>query len=382
MNKPIRILSLNMDILAEIDNYESMFFNRSWYDVGTIELRINRHIKYANTLLKDNLILIGTDLNKVFIIKHREIELDESGKVTENWLIKGYSLKSIIAQRITIPPANNAYDIKTGTAETVMKYYVYQNLVNPINSKRKIPHLLIETDQQRGIQLSYSTRFKNLAEDMNILSLSSKLGWDVTLDLKNKKWIFDVMEGRNLTVGQSVNPPVIFSPQFESLKSLHYTESELNYKNLAIVAGQGEGVDRRIIEVGDYTSTKRHEVFIDARDIAEVDENQQLISQEKITEALVDRGKQQLKEFMQEEYLEGQVLTNSPFEYQKDYDLGDFITIQNSDWNISMDAQITDIKEIYETTGFSIEATFGNNRPTLIQKIKQEFNQISGEVRK
>jgi len=178
-----------MDILAEIDNYESMFFNRSWYDVGTIELRINRHIKYANTLLKDNLILIGTDLNKVFIIKHREIELDASGKITENWLIKGYSLKSIVAQRITIPPTNNAYDSKTGTTETVMKHYVSQNLVNPSNSKRKIPHLFIKTDQHRGVYLSYSTRFKNLAEEISILSLSSKLGWDIILDLKDKKWI-------------------------------------------------------------------------------------------------------------------------------------------------------------------------------------------------
>lgn len=382
MKKPIRILSLNMDILAEIDNYESMFFNRSWHDIGTIELRINRHIKYANTLLKDNLILVGTDLNKVFIIKHREIELDETGKITENWLIKGSSLKGIIAQRITIPPGHTAYDNKAGKVETVMKHYVYQNIVNPIDSNRRIPQLMIQTDQQRGFHISYSTRFKNLAEEMNTLSLSSKLGWDVTLDITNKKWVFDVIEGRNLTVGQSTNPPVIFSPQFESLKSLHYTQSELNYKNLAIVAGQGEGLERRIIEVGGYTSTNRHEIFIDARDIAEVDENQQIISQEKITEALVDRGRQQLKEFMQEEYLEGQILTNSPFKYQKDYDLGDVITIQNSDWNISMDAQITDIKEIYETSGFRIEATFGNNRPTLIQKIKQEFNQISGEIRR
>ncbi|WP_418302179.1 siphovirus ReqiPepy6 Gp37-like family protein [Lysinibacillus fusiformis] len=382
MKKTIRILSLNMDILAEIDNYESMFFNRSWSDIGTIELRINRHIKYANTLLKNNLILIGANWNKVFIIKHREIELDEGGKVTENWIIKGYSLKSIVAQRITIPSEHIAYDKKSGSMETIMKHYVNQNIVNPSNPSRKIPQLVIAPDKQRGLHGSYSSRFKNLADEISTLSLVSGLGWDVILDLQNKRWIFDVIEERHLTVGQSINPPVIFSPQFESLKSLHYTQSELNYKNLAIVAGQGEGAERRIIEVGDHTSTDRHEVFIDARDIAEIDENQQIISQEHIIEALIDRGKQQLKEFMQEEYLEGQILTNSPFKYQMDYDLGDVITIQNSDWHISMDAQITDIKEIYENTGFSIEATFGNNRPTFIQKIKQEFNQISGEVRK
>ena len=382
MKKPIRILSLNMDILAEIDNYESMFFNRSWHGIGGIELRINRHMKYANTLLKNNLILIGTDLNKVFIIKHREIELDENGKATENWLIKGYALKSIIAQRITMPPSHTAYDNKSGNYETVMKHYVNANLVNPVDGRRKIPQLMIAPDLQRGAHTSYSSRFKNLAEEMSTLSLASGLGWDVSIDIANKKWVFDIVEGRNLIAGQSLLPPVIFSPQFESLKSLQYVQSELNYKNTAYVAGQGEGVERRVIELGNYSAINRHEVFIDARDVAEVDEDEQPIPEQQIIQALTDRGQQQLNELLQEEYLEGQILTNSPFRYQVDYDYGDITTIQNLDWGITMDARITDIKEIYETDGFSIEATFGNSRPTLIQKIKQELSQISGEVRR
>ena len=381
MKKPIRILSLNMDILAEIDNYESMFFNRSWHGIGAIELRINRHMKYADTLLKNNLILVGNDLNKVFMIKHREIELDSDGKITENWLIKGYALKSIVAQRITIPPAHTAYDNKSGSYETVMKHYVNANLVNPAEG-REIPQLVIAPDLQRGEQVSYSSRFKNLAEEMSTLSLASGLGWDVSIDIANKRWIFNIVEGRSLIAGQSLLPPVIFSPQFESLKSLQYVQSELNYKNVAIVAGQGEGVDRRVIEVGDYSGIDRHEIFIDARDVAEVDDDEQPLPEQQIIQALADRGQQQLNELMQEEYLEGQILTNSPFRYQVDYDYGDIITIQNLDWGITMDARITDIKEIYETSGFAIEATFGNSRPTLIQKIKQELSQISGEVRR
>ncbi|MFJ7951519.1 siphovirus ReqiPepy6 Gp37-like family protein [Lysinibacillus sp. NPDC096418] len=382
MKKPIRILSLNMDILGEIDNYESMFFNRSWHGIGAIELRINRYKKNADTLIKDNLILIGTDLNKVFIIKHREIELDENGKITENWLIKGYAIKSIIAQRITMPPEHTAYDNRSGSAETVMKHYVNNNLVNPVDPRRKIPQLVIGPDLQRGIHMTYASRFKNVAEEMSTLSLTSGLGWDVTLDIANKVWVFDIVEGKNLVSGQSINPPVIFSPQFESLKSLHYTQSDMNYKNVAIVAGQGEGVERRVIEVGYYAAINRHEVFIDARDIAETGEDEQPIPVEQIVQALTDRGQQNLNELIQEEYLEGQVLTNSPFKYQIDYDYGDITTIQNLDWGVTVDARITEIKEIYETAGFSIEATFGNNRPTLIQKIKQELSQISGEVRR
>lgn len=374
-----------MDILGEIDNYESMFFNRSWHGIGAIELRVNRYKRYADKLLKDNLILIGTDLNKVFIIKHREIELNEEGKITENWLIKGYALKSIIAQRITIPPSHTSHDNKSGSAETVMKHYINNHLVNPVDGRRKIPQLVIAPNLQRGIHIDYSSRFKNVAEEMSTLSLTSSLGWDLTLDITNKKWVFDVAEGRNLVAGQSINPPVIFSPQFESLKSLQYTQSELNYKNVAIVAGQGEGVARRVIEVPAPNigiGINRHEIFIDARDVSETDDEDIPIPEHKIIQSLTDRGKQQLNELIQEEYLEGQILTNGPFKYQEDYDLGDIATNQHVDWGITMDARITDIKEIHEENGFSIEATFGNSRPTLIQKIKQELSQISGEVRR
>ena len=371
-----------MDIVAEIDNYESMFFNRSWHGIGTIELRINRHKQYANTLLKNNLILVGSDLNKVFMIKHREIELDSEGKITENWLIKGYALKSIVTQRITIPPSHTAYDNKSGSAETVMKHYINTNLINPVDGKRRIPQLMIAPDLQRGISITHSSRFKNLAEEISTLSLASGLGWDVTLDIDNKKWVFDVLEGHNLTANQSTLPPVIFSPQFESLKSLQYVQSDLNYKNTAYVAGQGEGIDRRVIEVGNHSAINRHEIFIDARDVAETDDNEQPIPPQQIIQSLTDRGQQQLNELLQEEYLEGQILTNSPFKYQIDYDYGDITTIQNLDWGITMDARITDIKESYEESGFNIEATFGNSRPTLIQRIKQELSQISGEVRR
>lgn len=217
---------------------------------------------------------------------------------------------------------------------------------------------------------------------MSTLSLASGLGWDVTLDLVNKRWVFDIVEGRQLIAGQNVNPPVIFSPQFESLKSLQYAQSELNYKNVAIVAGQGEGVERRVIEVGSFSGLNRHEIFVDARDVEEVDDDGQSIPVQQIIQALTDRGQQQLNELLQEEYLEGQILTNSPFKYETAYDLGDIVTIQNKEWGVTMDARITEIKEVYEAAGFSIEATFGNSRPTLIQKIKQELSQISGEVRR
>jgi hypothetical protein len=380
--KPIRILTPALNLLAEIDNYESLLFTRRWHEVGEFELRINRHKRHTELLQRGNLIMLGSQRNKAGIIRHREIELDENGKKTENWLVKGIALKGVVAQRITVPPDGDSHDRASGAAETVMKHYVNNHIVNPVDVKRKIDMLVLATDQQRGSSISWESRFKKLDDELIEISKASGLGWDVILDFHQKKWIFDVFEGRNLTVNQTENPPVIFSPQFESLKQLSFVESDYNYKNFGYIAGQGEGADRRVVEVGEAEGLARIETFIDARDVAEQNENQQALPEAEIIAKLQQRGQQKLSEFAEEFFLEGQVLTNSPFVYEKDYDLGDIVTIQNREWGVTRDARITEIKEIYESGGFQIEATFGESRPTLVKKLKQELSQISGEVRK
>ncbi len=84
--------------------------------------------------------------------------------------------------------------------------------------------------ESRGIKTQYQTRFKNLAEELEKLSLISGLGWDVYLDLKNKEFVFDVFEGRDLTAAQSVLPPAIFSVDYDNISSQKLIESAMGYK--------------------------------------------------------------------------------------------------------------------------------------------------------
>lgn len=142
-----------------------------------------------------------------------------------------------------MPPAHTAYDNRSGSAEMVMEHYVNNHLVNTVDCRRKIPQLVIAPDKQRGMHIDYSSRFNNKAKEMSTLSLASGLRWDVTLDIANKKWVFDVVKGRNLVAGQSINPPVNVSPQFESLKSLlalalklHSVIVDLHYQLLYLIS--------------------------------------------------------------------------------------------------------------------------------------------------
>lgn len=377
---PLRVMTLNFELLTEIDQYESLQITRSWHGIGELELHINRYMRDVDKLQRGNIIFPHNKLNKAYIIRHKEIELNEDGKASENWVIRALPLKSWIAQRITYPPSHTAYDNKSDNAESVILHYVNNNVINPSDSKRKIDNLVLADNENRGININWQSRFKNLAEEIVEISLLSGLGWNIDIDLDNQQFVFRVLEGRDLSVNQSTLPPAIFSPEFGTLKELSYVESDLNYMNYAIVAGQGEGVDRRVIKVGNSEGYERYELFVDAKNIKKTNKNDEPLLEPIIEQNLRERGLQKLQEHEQEVYLEGQVLRKSRLTYETDYDLGDIVTLQNKNWNVTLDARITEVKEIYEPSGFDLEVTFNNSRPTLISKIKQEISNMNAEI--
>lgn len=381
---PLRIIDHDFNILGEIDKYSSLQMSLSAYGIGTCELRINRYMQHADKLQKDNIFFPTNQTHKAYIIKHREIELDENGKATENWKIKAYQLKSIVMQRLIYPFKNHSHNIVEGDAETVMKHYINTEMINPYNNKRIYPNLVIAPNLHRGEVITDKSRYDSLSDKLSELGVLHKLSWDIIVDTTKKELVFDVNEGIDRSAMQSINSPVILSTEYETLKSMSYSESAIDYKNVAVVAGQGEGIERKIVELGNAIGRDRYELFVDARDISnETDEREPQPKPEvQIIADLTKRGNEKLSEHTQTIYCEGQVLSRSIYKYEKDYHLGDIITLQNKGWGITMDTTITESKEIVESGRYEINMTFGNDRPTLISKIKSDFKDIRRSLSK
>jgi hypothetical protein len=356
-NVPLRIISPNFELLGEIDDYESLQFTRRFYKVGEFELHININKNNTESLIENNLILLGTSFNKVGIIMHKEIEQDDNGN--DELIIKGPTLKGIMSRRLIVPPTSgDGYDSETGTIETILKAFVNNNVVNPIDTARKIPQIVIATDQQRGNQDAWRSRFEVLSDKLDEIGEYAQMGWDVILDKDNKAWTFDVFMGRNLTTGQVLLPPVIFSTDFDNILTPHFTQSLLNTANTGYAGGKGEDADRLIQKIGDASGLERIESFLDCSDAEDATE-------------LLSQGQQKLDELKEIKTFEFSIIPDNTFVYEQDYDLGDFVTAQSRKWNITMDAQIIEVKEIYETDGVKLEVTFGTNIPTILTKLKQ-----------
>lgn len=370
------IYTPDLQKIGEISDYESLSFGRSWEDVGTFELQVSNDAKYAISLFDDNFILI--DEKRVGIITNYSI--DKNDKRT----VKGFQLKKILGNRIITPPPNTTHDRRYADAETVMKHYVDRHAVYPTDSNRLIPNLVIKVNQKRGGYIQVESRLKNLAEQLKEISLASELGWDVYLDETTRQFVFDVFAGRNLTRHQQTYPPVIFSIALENVLEREFVKDTSNYKNTAYVGGQGEGEERRIVEVSTEQAKglARKEVFIDARDVSNQTEDKKDKPESEIYQMLSDRGRQKLEGEYNEIVEFACVITEKPgMEYEKDWTIGDIVTCEDEKIGVSMDARVTNVEEISANNKKDLKVTFGTKRMDITKILQRELSQIKNIIR-
>lgn len=349
-NFNIRVFDKDINFLGEVDNFTSLFFIRKWETYGEFEFHLsnieNKFIK------KGNIIMLNKDGAKTGVIEHIEINEED----TEDIVIKGFSLIYWFTNRVTVPPEGYSYHNFNTNVENIMIALVQANATNPIDINRKVPGLTLAESKGRGEKIQFQTRYKNLSDELTKLSKLSGLGITIDLDYKKKKFVFRVLEGQNLSYGQAENPPYIFSLDYDNIKKQNYIESDIGYKNVGYVAGQGEGSDRAIEILGNERSGfDRREVFIDARDI---DENG----------SLTDRGRVKLSELQQIQSFECEVDTK---DYKAIWNLGDIITTIDKKRGLRADNRISEIREVYENSEIKVEPTFGTPIPGLADKIKQ-----------
>lgn len=376
----IRVFSPDHAFLGEVDDYSSLRLERRYFSPGEFELHIALSSTNASTLQKRNVFMLGGNPNKVGYVLHREVALNEDGR--EVVVVKGPTLSGILRQRMTVPPVGQGYDTVSGVpAETAMKHYVSANAVLPVDVNRVIPQLVLAADQGRGQNITWQTRFKALDEELAEIGAFSGLGWHVVLDIPNQRWLFDVVQGRDLTVNQSELSQVVFSVDYDNVSGQRHIDSILSLHNVGYVGGQGEGAERVIVEAGEDVGLERHEVFIDARDLASGDADPPL-TEEQIEALLLDRGQQKLLEMAGINSFEASVMPSGSFIYGQDWDLGDIVTVRNRKWGLTMDARISEVTEVYEAGGMQVLVTFGNSIPTLLERLRQKLNLFDQEVRR
>lgn len=345
----IRVFDLNINFLTEIDDYESLVFERNYYTHSMFELHINENKKDVHHLIKNNIISIGKNLTKCGIIK----VVERSAENTEEIIISGFSLDFLFSSRVIIPVAPSAYDSIIASVETSIKHYINNCIVDPVDPKRKLDFFNLIEDCNRGAVSEYNARGEFLSEYVSQIRKQHEMGISIVINRVTNKLDVDVMIGEDHRAGQE--KPVIFSTDYDNISKQLLYQSDVEEKNFAYVYGQGEGVDRELVTVGDYSGINRKELIVESRSS---------------TDSLISEGETELAQYPEIFTFETEILNRQPFVYERDFNLGDLVTVTNKKWSIRLDTRITEIREIYEAKKLRVEVVFGNNIPTLKDVLK------------
>lgn len=347
-----------------LDTFFSFRWIRRYSKCGEFELQCALTPESLNLLSRENIIYKKDDTEAGYI-EFRNLKQDTEGK--EILIVKGKFITGYLNRRIVW-----GTEILKTTAEVAMRTLVNKNCIAPVDTNRIIPNLILGNLNNFTGNVNYQVSYKNLSDELEALSNISNLGHRVNFDIANKKIIFDIYKGIDRSINQNTNPRAIFSKEFENILEQEYVDSLNNYRNLALVGGIGEGTARKLASVGSSTGLDRFEIFNDQKSLSnEIDGV--VMSDADYINLLIEKGNETLAEAKEITTFDSKINLNSNLKYKIDFDLGDVVTCVSKRWNLVSNTRITEIEEVYEHAGQKVNVTFGNNIPTLIDKIKQKM---------
>ena len=371
------VLDKNLDLLGVIDNFETLIWTRKYTEPGKFQLNLPA-TEDNISLMKDENIIYKKDDVEGGIIKH--IEYSVSDKGDKSLEVYGELTTGYLSRRINWGIVNYS-----GRVDLLMQKIVTDNCISPSNSNRVIPLLEI-VDTNYTDTISKQDSYSNLTDLLTDIASTNDFGYRVRINTKEgSRYLgFEVYKGIDRSVNQSDISPTIFSLDMENILTENYVEDSSNYKNVTLIAGAGEGSERKTTTINNNSNgLNRYELYVDARDIENTKQEETTDDEGNTTTTdteipwseyeplLLQRGNEKLAECKKIETFEGTINTNANNVYKVDYDIGDIVTIVDKDLGIKLDTRITEIEETYEKGKVEIVPTFGNNIPTLLTKLKQ-----------
>lgn len=186
-----------------------------------------------------------------------------------------------------------------------------------------------------------------------------------------------IKTGVDRTRGNGLNT-VIFSKSLSNIKRASYSYDSESDMNVAYIAGEGEGAERKWYEIQKDSENKksawsREELWIDARDIQSEGEDDTTLTDEEYNKLIEQRAYEKFQEnTVMDEYSATVNEHNQRYVYMRDYDLGDWVTIQDRDLGIEIDAQIVEVTTTLQNNETINDITFeyGKANKTEIKDIR------------
>lgn len=371
----LEILDASKTPIGIIDTAKSIIWHSVYFGTGDFEIYAQATEEHMS-LLQIGYYVTRNGTNDVGIIE----SINVSFSINDGYMIaaSGRFAKSILDRRLIYKLSGNTNTptILTGLVEVAARQLVLDNAINcSFDSRRNIPNFAL--GQLKGFQaqiVDYNGQpaqkqvsYQNLLEYTDELLHEYGLAAKVHINESNKNWLYTVYTGTDRSASNTGGyEPIILSIDYDNLNSSNYLYDNISLKNAVLIGGEGEGLERfySLLTSGD-TGLQLREVFCDASSINRnyEDENtgtEQTYTDAEYTAMLNQQGKAKLQEQIANEQFSGDVnVSFGTYQFNRDYFLGDIVTIQDNNINKFINNRITEATEVQDDNGYSVDIVFG-----------------------
>ncbi len=371
----IEARNADFELIGIIDAAASIIWHSVYFGVGDFEIYTEATPEAVEMLKKGNYVTRADDIETGVIEKLDIVNDNQRGVMIA---AAGRFVKSILDRRIIykLTGNSNAATILRGNVEENIRSVISNNAIAcPFDSSRNISQL--ELGELAGIEAvivdeSGSRTQKQVSYD-NLLTYTDGvlkeygLASLLALNADAKKLQYIVYSGVDRSIDNtSGNLPIVFSQEFDNLTSSNYSLDTTPEKNTALIGGEGEGAARfySLLSSG-KADLQRREIFIDASSINKTYKDE---SDEEVTYTdaeynalLKAKGKQDLATLIETESFAGVInIVNGNYIYNRDFFLGDIVTVEDKILNKYANIRICEITEIQDENGYNVEAVYNS----------------------
>ena len=346
-------MDTNFKMVSVLDVFISFIWTDRYYEYGDFELytRVSTDIL---SKIQSEYYLLNKESEHLMIVENIEIETDlEDGHTVK---ITGRSLESILDRRIVWSST-----IISGSIQDCIKKLLNDSIISPSISERKIDNFIFDTSNNSKITntIIEETEYNgdNLYEIISGLCSANDIGFKVVLN-KSNQFVFSLYVGEDRSYEQTKNPYVTFSPEFDNLINSNYVESIQDYKNVTLVAGEKDDNDiPKTASTGNVSGLSRRELYTEATDINQKQEDDTTLTDEEYKNLLIQRGNEALLEHKISVTFDGEFDATQMYTYNKDFFMGDVVQVAN-EYGIESKARIIEFIQSQDTNGYSMYPTF------------------------
>ncbi|AWN06125.1 minor tail protein [Streptomyces phage Miek] len=315
---------------AVIDQFESLIWTERFMEFGDFQ------VDMISTQASRNLLKTGTRLamnESNYIMTVESVEDAEDSEGRRMLTVKGRSMESILLDRVAKESLSDLttspkWTITLPPADVVRKIFHDICVTGVLDPNDAIPFIvedsfmptdtIVEPIDPITVELDPQPVYDAITDICNVWTL----GFRMLRNHDASQIYWDVYAGSNRTSGQTVLPPVIFTPELDNLQNTKELTSIDKAKNVAYVyspAGfqmvYGLGVDPEV------EGFERRVLVVNATDITSENPD--------VPTALMQRGNEELAKYRTYQAFDGEVSQVSQYKYGRDYNLGDLVETRN-----------------------------------------------------